>query len=280
MDQSQLSERSITSSGPGGAWVLVLKFGMAALLLGTAIIGLRYEGPVFSYLFVWRGWSESNALMVERGGAWLLIVSIFGVFIRPLWPLLLAAALWLVISILVKVGDYEWHPWMLPGAHGIRYLLPIALALIALRRREDVAIFLVRLGISLTFLSHGLEAIWLKPGFVDFILIGADVTIGTVWDQSTAESILLTIGVVDVLVAVALWLPKAQRPIALWMAFWGGVTAFARIVCGGWPKYPDTLLRMVHVAAPLALFLYWTARAYAPSMPATTETPDENPSNA
>ena len=57
--------------------VLALKLGCTALLAGTAIHALQFEGAIFSFLFITLGASEATAMFVHHALAWMLLATIF-----------------------------------------------------------------------------------------------------------------------------------------------------------------------------------------------------------
>ena len=73
-------------------------------------------------------------------------------------------------------------------------------------------------------------------------------------ELGVATTMLTTVGVVDVLVALAvLFWPKIPRVILLWAAFWGFYTALVRPIVGE-PIW-DFIERWANWGAPLALLL-------------------------
>jgi hypothetical protein len=110
--------------------------------------------------------------------------------------------------------------------------------------------WLLRVGVAGEFVGHGLLAIEGKADWIKWIgqMIHVDV--------ATATTLLLCIGVFDVIVALIV-LVKPVRPILLWAAFWGFWTALVRPLVGvGWL---DFIERSANWAAPLALFYFYRA---------------------
>lgn len=105
--------------------------------------------------------------------------------------------------------------------------------------------WVLRIGVAGEFLGHGVFAIQGKADWIRWTqeLAGVDV--------STATTLILIVGIMDVLLAV-LVLIKPVRPILLWMAFWGFWTALVRPLVG-MPIW-DFIERFANWAAPLALF--------------------------
>jgi uncharacterized membrane protein YkgB len=72
--------------------------------------------------------------------------------------------------------------------------------------------------------------------------------------ESTATTILQVIGVVDILVGLAVLLGVRSRVLLLYVAAWGTIAAFARMVHGGFWQFPDTLIRAANGGAALGLY--------------------------
>ena len=107
--------------------------------------------------------------------------------------------------------------------------------------------WLLRVGVAGEFLGHGLLAINGKADWIKWI------TQLTSIDTGTATTLLLLIGVADVVVSLIV-LYKPIRPVLLWAAFWGFWTALVRPIVGvGWLDFVE---RSANWAAPLALFYF------------------------
>lgn len=234
-----------------------LKAGLALYCLGAGAAGLKYTGPVFSYLFISREWPEAEALRVEHGAAGLLLLCAPLVFWSRAWPALAFVSLWSAARAAAQVWDDVWHPELIPLSHGLRILAPWALFLAAFREQGRAAWGLLRAAVAATFLGHGLEA-WLGRGeFVDMIILSGAKVFGLTIGEPQALLLLRAIGIADAAVAAAMLLPGRWRAVALWATAWGLITAAARVVSLGAWNYPETLTRLLHAAAPLALFLVW-----------------------
>ena len=111
--------------------------------------------------------------------------------------------------------------------------------------------WLLRVGVAGEFVGHGLLAIGGKKDWIGWI---SQLTHAS---DSTATTLLLLIGVTDVIVAVIVLL-KPVRPILLWAAFWGFWTALVRPIVG--QSFLDLIERSANWAAPLALFYFYKDR--------------------
>lgn len=107
--------------------------------------------------------------------------------------------------------------------------------------------WILRIGVAGEFLGHGILAIEGKKDWINWIVQMIHV------DASTAATILLLVGIFDVIVA-GIVLIKPWRPVLLWATFWGFWTALLRPLMGvGWW---DFIERFANWAAPLALYYF------------------------
>jgi len=106
----------------------------------------------------------------------------------------------------------------------------------------------LRVGVAGEFVGHGLLAIQGKKEWIGWIsqMTGADI--------ATSTTLLVLIGVVDVLVALTT-LFKPLRPVLLWAAFWGFWTALVRPLVG--QSVLDFIERFANFGSPLALFFFY-----------------------
>lgn len=102
--------------------------------------------------------------------------------------------------------------------------------------------------IAVTFLSHGIYALGFHPvpgRFVDMTILILDCT------ETTARLFLQIAGMLDVVVAVGVFLPKINKYIFLYAFFWGIATALARI--WGYIEW-DNLTHSIHTRLFLVLY--------------------------
>jgi hypothetical protein len=106
--------------------------------------------------------------------------------------------------------------------------------------------WVLRIAVAGEFVGHGVFALQGKKVWIDWIhqLTGAEI--------STAATLLMLIGFVDLLVALII-LARPVRAVVLWAAFWGFWTALVRPVVGE-PIW-DFIERWANWGAPLALLL-------------------------
>lgn len=134
-----------------------------------------------------------------------------------------------------------------PFAHAVRYLVPLALIL-----GGSLEIRLVQGAVASVFIAHGVEALLEHPSFVAYLTQVPEIVLGFGPDVRTATALLVPIGVIDILLALAL-LFRPSRFVLGYMAFWGLLTAGMRTVFYGVEGGHETLIRALNGLAPLAL---------------------------
>lgn len=108
--------------------------------------------------------------------------------------------------------------------------------------------WLLRIGVAGEFIGHGMLAVGGKADWIKWISDMINV------DTATATTLLLLIGISDVLVALVV-LFKPVKPILLWAAFWGFWTALVRPIVG--QSWWDFIERFANWTAPLALYYFY-----------------------
>ncbi|QQS30379.1 MAG: hypothetical protein IPM47_05365 [Sphingobacteriales bacterium] len=117
----------------------------------------------------------------------------------------------------------------------------------------------IKIAVALTFLGHGLFAIgyYPVPGFFQQMMVN---TFG--WSEITTKHFLFVAGVLDIAVAVGIFLPYIKTPLLVYAAGWGFITALARIVANYNSNIPlysldlwlfEVIYRLPHGALPLLL---------------------------
>ncbi len=106
----------------------------------------------------------------------------------------------------------------------------------------------LRIGVAGEFLGHGLLAIMGKKDWLGWISQLTKV------DASTAATLLLLVGISDVLVALIV-LFRPINVVLLWAVFWGFWTALVRPIVG--QSWLDFVERFANWGAPLALYFYY-----------------------
>ncbi len=213
-----------------------------------------------------------QAVLIEKITASLYFVAGVITLIRPVWPVLSFIAAYAFIEAWAGyiMGGSRFSSWSL-ATHALRYAAPLALLMLTVApaaarinavRHLGTAIIL-RIGVATVFAWHGLQAFYSDPHFIDLILGSANNLIAVELTETFASRMLVVIGIVDLIVAFII-LCRPVRPILLWAAAWGALTAVSRITTLGLGAYTEIFLRTAHALAPLAL-LYLTTRRPRPT---------------
>lgn len=221
------------------------------------------ETTIFEFFFLVADFSETTSLFLARGGAAVVVAASLVLCIRRLPPLGYLVAGWFAFTAAAStpLGGEPFYRLGL-ASDAVRYLAPVALVWLPATDRISLedrttawTLRLLAVAAAATFIAHGWEALHLHPRFVDYLLVASRWILGWSLAQATASDILLVIGAVDVLLGIAILAGPRSRAVFAYMAFWGAVTATARMVHGGLGAYPSTLVRAANAGVPLALLM-------------------------
>jgi hypothetical protein len=240
----------------------ILRIAIALQCIGLFQIAMIDGTAVGTTLFMTLEWSEAAMLTVERGAAWALILAGFSVVGRPTRPALLAIAAWfgMVAALSWYQGGKFGYEYTLP-AYATRILAPVALAVLVWPSDDSEERWrwterVLRIAAATTFVAHGVEALEHHPRFIDYV-ITAFRRIDIAISEDATRQLLTAIGVQDLFLA-GLILTRRWRAVALYMGFWGAITAGSRMVHMGLAKWPATLVRAANAGVPLALAALWS----------------------
>lgn len=267
-----------------------LRIVVAIQCLGIAgrylLIPSEQESSIYGLLFFDLGWHEGTAQAIDDTGGWICLLAAIVVglnfafdliadgrknrtrlhrCISGLELLLLGfVSLWflsLASAEMMRGGVYT--EWAIPE-QAVRIISPVALAIalamgLALRNQANspaltkVISGMLQIAVAATFAVHGYKAIVGYGPFVDLILLSEPFPFLGGVSQSTAERWLWIVGWIDVGLALAIVCVR-WRSVALYMAFWGFLTAASRMLALGFEAWPESLIRVANGGAPLALF--------------------------
>lgn len=269
------------------AWAgWLLRLAVLGHALGfAAVVFLKLGTGVGTYLFLEYGFTHAHSALVERAMAWAILAFAALASWRPslLWLTPIAAIV--LVDALARWfnGGAPFAEWS-AAAQAARYLTPLALGLLFLTAPQRMAggagqlqavLWVLRIGIAVVFVTHGLEALNGHPRFIDYILGTAYTWTPIALSEDTAVAMLKVIGVTDIAVGFAI-LVRPFRSVLWWMAFWGLITALSRVTSLGMGQYFEVLLRISHFLAPIAAILLTGAIARRRA-PAATELSSPTP---
>ena len=157
-----------------------------------------------------------------------------------------------------------------PFAHATRWLGAMALSIWLWQRNKQtegskenhgasgLVISCLVLATACTFITHGVEALQLHPGFVDLIL-GSLNRFSLSITEATCYKILFVIGVMDIALGGFIFFSRNTKLLML-MALWGGVAALSRTLAHGAEFWMESLIRTSQCYLPLALAILWTQK--------------------
>ncbi len=142
-------------------------------------------------------------------------------------------------------------------------LMPVLAYFILFKNRQIFSMTLwIKIAIALTFIGHGLYAIGYHPQpghFVDMFLNVFGIS------EPMAKNLLYLAGVLDMIAAIALFIPGIELWAIWYVFFWAGATTCARLLAhidfnfffysmNQWLF--EFLIRIPHIALPLLLLIW------------------------
>lgn len=247
------------------------------LFWGSPIRVLFWDQTLFSPVVEFFGttWEEYAAnLNVDRyleratyfGGFFFILCAITSSLLLPIRRRYLTSFIYVGSGILfchalLEMKDHFYHYGQL-FEHSIQVGAPVLFAWAVFNpHRPNRILFIAKILIALTFAAHGLYAIGFYPVPGHFL----DMTINILaCNEDQARLFLQIAGVLDMVVAVGLFIPKIDYYVLIYAVLWGLATALARIVSGFDASFlmPSlhsyvykTVLRLAHGLVPLAALL-------------------------
>lgn len=248
--------------------VALLIYTMASLQVLGYAFKAWFEGTSLShYLFLNTLLSEQVCTYVSHGTVVLMALMIFWSFFKwSPWPFFTLGALFLTEAIFRTVIGGQFASDFAIGAQAARYLWLFAVGYalflhraLDVQRTLPIIPALCRIGLALTFITHGIEALLREPHFIDLIIASSRRVPGLPDTESFASLSLLVIGVIDIVCGIfTLWRP--YRPLLYYMGFWGIVTALSRVLLNPSRGIFEALLRASHGGLPFLIILLQGAR--------------------
>ncbi len=270
---------------PASAYLLLV-ISAALVFLGRAYQYLCWDAPLRAFFwdqallepFVtrWSGHSwqayvtdlqvVENITRLQFAIGWLFLLAGLGALLLLRWNnkwlrgLLLAGTVFLGLNALLDAKEHFYHLIQLLE-HSIQVGVPLLLILI-LRQPEQKKWWLLgaKVVVALTFTAHGMYALGVYPVPANFV----DMTIRLLGvSEGTARTFLLTVGALDLVAAVFLFLPRLVWWGLGYCILWGTLTALARTVIGIGLLEPvalvhqqlyQTVFRLPHGLLPLLLW--------------------------
>lgn len=225
--------------------------------LGQALSVFFYGSDIGTTFFLTFDFSEVNSQLVERGLASLIFFAWIFIFFKKKYFL---NYYFVFFSFCLSLGNViqnsNFGAQFSFGAHLIRYCLPIGLIYLSSKKDKGPAVgeLFLRWGLAITFIFHGIEAISFHPDFIDYLIEGFQLIFKLRLSESIAKNLLLIIGVIDILVGAMVG-ARNFRPVFLYMAIWGFLTAVYRPIYHGVDGIIPFIIRSSHYFVPLYFLL-------------------------
>lgn len=262
----------------------LLRFACFVLFAGRAWQHLFWDAPFRALL--WDKDLMENLVLFLRGGSWqdyvtsastdhFIQTTIFGfgifyalmavltLFIRKHNKMFLglyilsSLALAFLAFLYCKEKFYHLGQFL---EYSIQFMLPLFFYYhLSQKIKNNRLVLYFKIAIAFTFSAHGLYAIgfYPQPGvFVDMLINILHIS------ESTAKAFLVVAGVLDFVLAIAIFIPRIAKYFLLYAAVWGGLTALARVWANFYWAFPldslhqnlhETLFRLPHMLIPLAV---------------------------
>lgn len=228
----------------------LLRTTLFLLLLGI-FWQLFTGGSISSMLFMNVGLSEKTAVNSEKIFALLfLLIGVFTIFSPKAWLLILLAFLLFFVATTIHISAGKHYSELSVFAQFARIVVPVSL-LFLIKQNQQAMTFVLRLGLSFTFLTHGWEAWQANPVFVDYLIGFSGMSLG----EHNAILLLKSIGILDLASALFLWAGKA-KVVLYWVIFWGFATAAIRVLDAGWENIAEFLVRVPNFMLGIVLLIF------------------------
>lgn len=152
--------------------------------------------------------------------------------------------------------------------YSLQIVCPFLLYVLIYRNPKPLNVIrAMQVAIALTFVGHGLYALGYYPVPGNFQQMMVNF-FGV--NETTARQMLFWAGFIDIVIAIGIFVPRLQIPMLAYAAFWGFVTAFARLVANYDAHIPlyslnlwlfEVLCRIPNGGLPL-LLLFLLLRAW------------------
>ncbi|WP_299443648.1 hypothetical protein [uncultured Aquimarina sp.] len=233
--------------------ILILKTSTFLIFLGRAYQHIVWDAPYRALLWdesILKGvvenifgvsWNDyvtslsaasSISFSIKIIGLFYLFCAIATLFIKPNMKklgklFLLGGSIGLFILALLYCKEKFFHVGQF-FEYTIQFISPVLLYMVMFTATEFKKIRLIALiAIALTFSCHGLYAIgyYPRPGtFIDMTLNTLPIT------EPSAHLMLKIAGILDFVVAIAIFIPRISYAALIYAFIWGGLTAIARLV--------------------------------------------------
>ncbi|WP_062052795.1 hypothetical protein [Aquimarina longa] len=267
--------------------ITILKISAFVIFLGRAYQHILWDPPYRTFLWdesilknvvenifgvAWHDYvtnlsvDNTISLSIKVIGVFYLLCAIVTLLMKPNMKklgkfFLLGGSIGLLILALLYCKEKFFHVGQF-FEYTIQFLSPVLLYMILFTTIDFKKIRLIALiAIALTFSCHGLYAIGYYPRPGNFI----DMTLNSIPISEPNAHVLLKIaGILDFVIAVAIFIPRISYVALVYAFIWGGLTAIARLtghfhVDFLWNTFNqwtwEVLIRLPHAFIPLFVMI-------------------------
>jgi hypothetical protein len=236
-------------------FAFLLKLAISCCFASAAFQFDQFSNSTFSWFYVELSYSESFCEAAVWMGITLLLISSIAVWFKKLCVLTqfgCGVLLLEVVAYMNHASDDYAYQYLL--SNSLKVFLPLALLAWQFGFSQS-AIFLCRWLVALTFVGHGLRALFDYPLYLDY-LIHFFSLIHLELLSSTVLMLLHAIGTIDLALSHHLCFYKLMRIkwVLIYMMAWGLITALARVLFSGSGAWHEVSIRAPHFLVPLALY--------------------------
>ncbi len=230
-----------------GRWISFYFWAAAVVLIGRSIQHIFYSTPYRAFFLDarWFGWYIGESRWMHWAtdlatdisikhiafiiGIILLCFGLIFIFHRivPRFILIICACISSLILLFLAFCFYleAGYQYAQIIEFASQVFMPIAAVWFAIKANSKTLMTFIKIAIALTYTGHGLYALGLMPIPGNFVYMLIE-TLGVSDEQ--AIRILKIAGVMDLIVAVGIFIPKIDRILLFYALIWGFLTALAR----------------------------------------------------
>ncbi|MDY8136640.1 hypothetical protein [Aquimarina sp. 2201CG5-10] len=210
--------------------------------------------------------ANNISLSIKMVGVFYILCAIVTLLVKPNMKklgkfFLLGGSIGLFVLAVLYCKEKFFHVGQF-FEYAIQFMSPVLLYLLMFTKVSFKKIRLIALiAIALTFSCHGLYAIGYYPRPGSFI----DMTLNTLPISEPGAHLMLKIaGVLDFVVAIAIFIPRISYAALVYAFIWGGLTAMARLVghfhveflANSFSQWTwEMLIRLPHALIPLFVMI-------------------------
>lgn len=263
----------------------VLKFSVFSVFLGRAYQYLFWDAPFRSFFWdetllkpfiesvlkiEWYEYVSSasvdsaiQGLILFFGGVYVVaaVMALFYKYNKPVYKIILVigtVGLIILAYLLMKEQFYRIGQFF---EHSLQFGIPLILVYYHSSFIKAHLGIILKTLIAIVFVAHALYALGYYPVSGYFL----DMTINIFgFSEEAAKTFLLVAGILDILTAILIFVPRAAKYALIYMVVWGLLTALARLVSGinfdfFWESIHSslyqTIYRLPHGLIPLMVLL-------------------------